>query len=152
MATILFKKKHHWKTQRHWITEQRATIGILIAFSIPAPSSLNEHVKILSGRGGPLPEDAQKAFVELKTALISEPCLAFPRSDRKFTLIVDSAIGSPTAPGGIGAILCQTDELGHLHPISYASRALNKHECNYSAFLVELIGCVFGIEHFSSYL
>ena len=103
-------------------------------------------------KGGPLPEDAKKAFVELKGALISEPCLAFPRSDRKFTLIVDSAIGSPTSQGGIGAILCQTDELGHLHPISYASRALTKHECNYSAFLVELTGCVFGIEHFSSYL
>ena len=54
------------------------------------------------------------AFFELKTALISEPWLSFPRSDRKFTLIVDSAIGSATTPGGIGAILCQTDELGHL--------------------------------------
>ena len=103
-------------------------------------------------KGGILPEDAQKSFNELKLALISEPCLAFPRSDRKFTLIVDSAIGSATAAGGIGAILCQTNELGHLHPISYASRSLNKHECNYSAFLIELTGCVFGIEHFSTYL
>ena len=103
-------------------------------------------------KGGPLPDDAMKAFNELKLALISEPCLAFPKSDRKFTLIVDSAIGSATVAGGIGAILCQTDELGHLHPISYASRSLNKHEANYSAFLIELTGCVFGIEHFSNYL
>ena len=103
-------------------------------------------------KGGPLPEDAQKAFFELKSALISEPCLAFPRSDRKFTLIVDSAIGSATNSGGLGAILCQTDEKGLLHPISFASRGLQKHENNYSAFLIELTGCVFGIEHFSSYL
>jgi hypothetical protein len=65
-----------------------------------------------------------KAFNKLKLALISEPCLAFPKSDRKFTLIVDSAIGCATVAGGIGAILCQTDALGHLHPISYASRSL----------------------------
>ena len=103
-------------------------------------------------KGGELPEEAQKAFFELKTALISEPCLAFPRSDRKFTLIVDSAIGSATCSGGLGAILCQTDEKNELHPISYASRSLAKHERNYSAFLIELTGCVFGIEHFSQYL
>ena len=103
-------------------------------------------------KSGPLPEDAQKSFFELKSALISEPCLAYPRSNRDFTLIVDSAIGSATSAGGLGAILCQTDEQGQLHPISYASRSLQKHECNYSAFLIELTGCVFGIEHFSNYL
>ena len=48
--------------------------------------------------------------------------------------------------------MCQTDEKGLLHPISFASRGLQKHENNYSAFLIELTGCVFGIEHFSSYL
>ena len=73
-------------------------------------------------KSGILPENAQKAFLELKTSLISEPCLAYPRSDRKFSLIVDSAIGSPLENGGLGAILCQTDEQGELHPISYASR------------------------------
>ena len=107
--------------------------------------------KDLAWKGGPLPEDATKAFNELKLALISEPCIAFPRSDRKFTLIVDSAIGLATTAGGIEAILCQTDELGHLHPISYASRSLNKHESNYSAFLIELTGCVFFILYFSNY-
>ena len=35
------------------------------------------------------------------------------------------------------SILCQTDEQGELHPISYASRALQKHEKNtsFSPFL-----------------
>ena len=103
-------------------------------------------------KGGELPPDANQAFFELKSSLISEPCLSYPRSDRKFTLIVDAAIGSATCNGGLGAILCQTDEQGELHPISYASRALQKHEKNYSAFLIELTGCVFGIEHFSNYL
>ena len=39
-----------------------------------------------------------------------------------------------------------------LHPISFASRGLQKHENNDSAFLNELTRCVFGIEHYSSYL
>jgi hypothetical protein len=42
--------------------------------------------------------------------------------------------------------------MGHLHPISYASHSLNVHEANYLAFLIELTGFVFGIEHFSTYL
>ena len=70
-------------------------------------------------KGGELPPDANQAFFELKSSLISEPCLSYPRSDRKFTLIVDAAIGSATCNGGLGAILCQTDEQGKLHPISF---------------------------------
>jgi hypothetical protein len=52
-----------------------------------------------------LPEEARKYFNERKLALISEPCLAFPRSDTKFTLIDDSAVSSATTARGIGAIL-----------------------------------------------
>jgi hypothetical protein len=53
---------------------------------------------------------------------------------------------------GIGVILCQTDELGHLHPIYYTLRSINYYKANYSAFLIQLTDCVFGTEHFSNYL
>ena len=93
-----------------------------------------------------------QAFVELKTALVSEPVVAYPRADKPYALIVDSATGNDAKEGGVGAILCQADDNGNFRVISYASRALSKHEKNYSAFLVELTGCAWGIEHFSSYL
>ena len=38
MAAILFKTEHCWKTDCHWKTEQRATIGIPNASGIPAPT------------------------------------------------------------------------------------------------------------------
>ena len=108
--------------------------------------------KDINWRDGQLPPDALKAFNELKLALISEPVVAYPRADRPYALIVDSATGNDTKDGGVGAILCQADDNGNFNVISYASRQLSKHEKNYSAFLIELTGCAWGIEHFSSYL
>ena len=40
MAAILFKTEHLWKPECYWKTEQRATIVILNAPSIPAPTVL----------------------------------------------------------------------------------------------------------------
>jgi hypothetical protein len=54
--------------------------------------------------------------------------VAYPRSDRVFSLIVDAATGTPEAKGGLGAILCQTDAKGEPRVISYSSRALTDSE------------------------
>ena len=40
MAAILFKTEHHWKTECHCKTKQRAIIGNPNAFGIPAPTVL----------------------------------------------------------------------------------------------------------------
>ena len=81
-----------------------------------------------------------KVFFELKLALISEPCLAFPWSVCKFTQIVDSAIGAAAISGGLGAILCQTDEKGLLHLISFASRGLQNTKAITQHFSLNLQG------------
>jgi len=44
-------------------------------------------------RGGPLPPDAKRSFYELQKALMSNPIVAYPRTDRQFHLIVDAATG-----------------------------------------------------------
>ena len=113
-------------------------------------------------RGGQLPPDALFAFNELKQILCSEPIVAYPRADRPFSLIVDAAAGITKVnskgertfkqEGGLGAILCQPDEKGELHVIAYASRALSEHEKNYSPFLLEMLACCWGIEHFDVHL
>ena len=103
-------------------------------------------------RGGKLNEDALKAFNELKSALCSEPVVAYPRKDRPYSLIVDAATGNGTSEGGIGAILCQQDAKGHYCVIAYASRALVKHEKNYTPFLLEMMAAVWAMEHFDTYL
>ena len=103
-------------------------------------------------KGGPLPPDALKAYKELKQALLSDPIVDYPRQNRAYSLIVDAATGNDVTAGGLGAILCQTDEQGHYRVISYASRALIKHEKNYTPFLLEMMAGVWGMEHFSTYL
>jgi transposase InsO family protein len=103
-------------------------------------------------RGGQLNEEALKAFNELKSALCSEPVVAYPRKDRPYSLIVDAATGNGTSEGGIGAILCQQDSNKNYCVIAYASRALVKHEKNYTPFLLEMMAAVWSMEHFDSYL
>jgi len=103
-------------------------------------------------RGGILNDKALKAFNELKTALCSEPVVAYPRKDRPYSLIVDAATGNAEQEGGMGAILCQQDEKNNYRVIAYASRALVKHEKNYTPFLLEMMAAVWAMGHFDSYL
>ena len=103
-------------------------------------------------RGGKLNEDALKAFNELKSSLCSEPVVAYPRKDRPYSLIVDAATGNGTSEGGVGAILCQQDAKEKYCVIAYASRALIKHEKNYTPFLLEMMAAVWAMEHFDTYL
>jgi len=103
-------------------------------------------------KGGPLPEDARKAFNKLKLKLCSQPILAYPQKDLPFILATDAATGDTYYPGGLGAVLMQVDAQGNERVISYASRSLKKHELNYSAYLLERQAAVWAIEHFSVYL
>jgi hypothetical protein len=64
-----------------------------------------------------------KAFINLRKQLISEPVMAFPRTDRQYALITDAATGTADTPGGLGAILTQVD-----YAISFASRQLKDHK------------------------
>ncbi len=56
------------------------------------------------------------------------------------------------AIGGIGAILCQTDEQGRQRVISYESKQLAKDEKNYTPFLVKMAAMIWAMEHFDTYL
>ena len=102
-------------------------------------------------KGGPLPKEAQEAVNILKRELTASPVLAFPRQDGLLHLFIDGSLGTPEAEGGLGAVLMQEQE-GKLRPIAFASRRLQGHEKNYSAFLIELAAAVYAVDHFSVYL
>ena len=53
---------------------------------------------------------------------------------------------------GLGAVLSLKQEDSKLHPIAYASRALNQAEKNYGITELETLAVVWGITHFHSYL
>jgi len=124
---------------------------------IPGYSLLAGHLTQLTTKetpwkGGALPEKARQAFQILKERLCQAPVLAYPRKDRMFVLATDAATGDKDNPGGLGAVLSQTDEKGQERVIAYASRSLKDHEKNYGAFLLEMAAASWAIDHFSVYL
>jgi hypothetical protein len=92
------------------------------------------------------------AFRELQSILCSEPSISYPRRDRRYALITDAALGDDLHAVGLGAILTQTDAAGSHNVIAYASRKLQKHEANYTPFLLEMQAAIWGMEHFETYL
>lgn len=67
----------------------------------------------------------QLAFEQMKEKLITAPILAYPDFSKPFFLTCDASNFA------LSAILSQ-GEIGKDRPIAYASRTLNKAECNYS--------------------
>ena len=93
-----------------------------------------------------------EAFNSLKNSLISEPIVDYTRKHMPHSLIVDASTGTGEINGGLGAMLCQTDEDGEERVIAYASRQLLKHEKNYTPFLVEMQAMIWAMDHFDTYL
>ena len=101
---------------------------------------------------GPLPTFALHIFQELKQAIAKTVPRAFPFKQGRYHLFTDGSLGDTVQEGGLGGHLMQEDAKGQLHSIGWASRALLKHEKNYSAFLLELAAAVYAIDYFSHYL
>jgi hypothetical protein len=78
--------------------------------------------------------------------------LAYPRADPQYALITDASFGDEHTPGGQGAILTQIDKQDNFYVIAYASRKLQKHEKNYTPFLLEMQAAIFGMETFEVHL
>ena len=141
------------------VTEIRQFLGLCNFFRTHVPNFAQISApltqltcKAREWKNGILPPEAQRAFETLRQALISEPVVAYPRRNRPYSLIVDAATGGEGIEGGMGAILCQTDEQGRMRAIAYASRGLQKHEKNYTPFLAEMMAAVWGMKHFDVYL
>ena len=93
-------------------------------------------------------DDCELAFEKLKEALVTAPVLVYPMfgEGESFILVTDASME------GLGAVLGQKREDGHVHPVAYASRSLNPHEKNYSITELETLGLVWAVKHFRPYL
>ena len=90
-------------------------------------------------------QDAEDAFHEIKSLLISPPLLRYPDYSKTFWLSTDASIR------GISAVLSQEFD-GLEHPIQFASRLLKPAETRYSIIELECLAIKFGINHFKPYL
>lgn len=101
---------------------------------------------------GNLPQDALSAFQTLQKLLCSEPVLTYPNPKLPYHLYCDASQGNVGENnGGLGACLVQYVQ-GIPKVVAYASRSLQKHEANYTPYLLELLACTWGIDHFRVYL
>ncbi len=55
-------------------------------------------------------------------------------------------------PSGLRAMLTQINPDGQHCIITYSIFKLQKHECNYTQFLLEMQGAIWGMDHFGAYL
>ena len=90
-------------------------------------------------------EECQKAFQELKEALISPPILAMPTDEGEMILDTDASQDS------IGAVLSERQQ-GQERVIAYASRRLDRRESNYCVYRRELLSVVHFLRYFRQYL
>jgi len=86
------------------------------------------------------PEE-QKAFDTLKGHVTAEPILAHANLNDQFELEVD-ALGYV-----VGAVLLQRKEDNKKHPIGYYSAMLNKAQCNYDIYDLELLAIVMALKN-----
>ena len=91
--------------------------------------------------------DCEKAFANLRDALVAYPILAYPDFSEPFVLTTDASAT------GLGAVLSQGGgREGQERVIAFASRTLTKAERNYSATERECLAIVWATEHFEYYL
>jgi hypothetical protein len=91
-------------------------------------------------------EQEQRALESLKQALVSKPILVPPHFSRPYILQTDASRVA------VSAILCQKQDDGKEHVISYASRKLLPRETRYSVIELELLAVLFGVIKFNHYL
>ena len=90
-------------------------------------------------------ESQEKAFNQLRQALVSKPILKMVEISKPFTLQVDAS------DLGIGAIVLQ-EENGKKVPVAYASRKLKQSERSYAVIEKECLALVWAVQKFSRYL
>ena len=91
-------------------------------------------------------EECESAFKALKESLTKAPVLVYPTITEPFILETDASIQ------GLGAVLSQRQSDGRVHPIEFASPALNRAEKNYGITELETLAVFWAISHYRFYL
>jgi transposase InsO family protein len=91
-------------------------------------------------------EEQQKAFDDIKKAMMEANVMAHPDLDKPFIVTTDASYE------GLGAILSQKDADDREHVVQYASRRLHKHEENYAPTKLEALAVYWAVNKFAQYL
>ena len=123
----------------------RSFLGLMSYYRafIPAFSATAQPLLQLLKKNQPYKWNVEQedAFQSLKKLLLEAPILKYPNFQKTFFLATDAS------DKGLGAALLQEHE-GKLHPVSYASRTLNKAECNYYVTKKEALAVVWALRNY----
>ena len=92
------------------------------------------------------PQACQAALDTLKKKISEAPVLSYPYFGKDFVL------GTNASVQGLGAVLCQEQSDGKMHPVAFASKALSPSKKNYSRTDLEILAVVWAMSQFHSYL
>jgi len=90
-------------------------------------------------------KEAERAFEDIKSCLITAPILSCPDYTKRFTIACDAS------GVGIAAVLSQEYEQGE-GVVAYASRTLTRQEQKYSATERECLAVIWAVEKFRPYV
>ena len=90
--------------------------------------------------------DCQQAFDQLKEALTTGLVLSALDYSWEFTIFTDASNIR------LGAVLCQADEEGTLHPVTYISKKLQPREKHLSAIEKECLAIVWTLQKLKPYI
>ena len=91
--------------------------------------------------------EGQEAVRILKTKIQTAPMLLFPDFDKPFLLETDAS------KEGLGVVLCQKQDDGHYHLVTFRSCSLTPTEKNYHSLKLEFLTLKWSMmEHFKEYL
>ena len=132
------------------ITELRSLIGAISYFRrfIPAFAKIVQPLYQLTKceSVGGWKDEHTEALEIIKEKLVNAPVLAPPRFGQPFEVETDASAKA------IAAVLLQRNNNNELHPIVFASRTLNKHECRYPSVELEAMAVAFAAKEFAPYL
>ena len=132
------------------MTEIRRFLGFANYFRclIKDYASIVQPLEVLIGKHARFTWDSaqQKAFNDLKQALISAPVFRLADVTNQFRVATDV---SDTA---IGGVLLQQEERDHWRPIAYISRMLRSEEPNYTEMERETLAVVHALRVWKPYL
>uniref|UniRef100_A0A914Q0L8 RNA-directed DNA polymerase n=1 Tax=Panagrolaimus davidi TaxID=227884 RepID=A0A914Q0L8_9BILA len=134
------------------LTELRSVIGAVSYFRrfIKGFAQIMAPLHELTAKGENVKtnwnEVHKKAFDTVIQKLIEAPVLAPPKFGKAFEIHTDAS------KEAAAAVLLQADDEGHLHPICFFSRKMNKAERQYSSIELEALAIVCALKEFRAYI
>ncbi|KAJ7990617.1 hypothetical protein DPEC_G00302250 [Dallia pectoralis] len=132
------------------VSQLRSFLGLLNYYGRFVPSLATKlkplHQLLCRGKTWKWTEQCDEALVKTKEALLKSEALTH------FDPALPIQLACDASPYGVGAVVSHIMPNGEEKPIAFASRTLNKAECNYAQIEREALSIVFGVRKFHQYL